>query len=64
MEALLNDLRKDFALKDLGSLHYFLGTEVQRGKHELLLSQEKYAQEILSRVGMTKCKASPTPLST
>ena len=62
--ALLHDLRKDFALKDLGNLHYFLGIEVQRDKQELLLSQEKYAQEILSRVGMIKCKAAPTPLST
>lgn len=26
--ALLNDPKKDFALKDLGDLHYFLGIEV------------------------------------
>jgi histone deacetylase 1/2 len=62
--ALLMDLRKDFALKDLGDLHYFLGIEVKRDKEGLLLSQEKYAQEILTWVGMTKCKASSTPLST
>jgi hypothetical protein len=62
--ALLHDLSKDFALKDLGNLHYFLGIKVQRDKQELLLSQEDYAQEILSRVGMIKCKTAPTPLST
>ena len=28
--ALLKDLKKDFASKDLGGLHYFLGIEVRR----------------------------------
>jgi hypothetical protein len=64
VSALLFDLRKDFALKDLGDLHYFLGNEVCQDKGNLLLSQEKYAQEILARVVMQNCKPSPTPLST
>ncbi|MFS9531495.1 hypothetical protein Q6247_25290, partial [Klebsiella pneumoniae] len=29
----------------------------------ILLSQGKYTQEILARVGMARCKSSPTPLS-
>jgi hypothetical protein len=29
ISALLNDLRADFALKNLGSLNYFLGIEVK-----------------------------------
>lgn len=28
--ALLQDLQKEFALKDLGELHYFLGIEVNK----------------------------------
>lgn len=63
MAVLLQDLKKDFALKDLGYLHYFLGTEVQREGGNLLSNQANYAQEILSRVGMNNCKPSATPLS-
>jgi hypothetical protein len=48
---LLLDLKKDFSLKDLGDPHYFLGIEVQREDGGLLLSQAKYAQVILTRVG-------------
>lgn len=29
-EALLKDLKQEFALKDLGDLHYFLGIEVNK----------------------------------
>jgi histone deacetylase 1/2 len=32
VKALLRDLEKDFAIKDLGDLHYFLGIQVQRKK--------------------------------
>jgi histone deacetylase 1/2 len=37
-KALLADLEKEFALKDLGDLHYFLGIEVKRGDDGLVLS--------------------------
>jgi len=61
--ALLHDLAKDFALKDLGKLHYFLGIEVQRSGNGLVMSQKRYAADLLRRAGMTKCKAAETPLA-
>jgi histone deacetylase 1/2 len=61
---LLCDLKQEFALKDLGDLSYFLGIEVRKDKEGIILSQEKYARDILARVGMLKCKPSATPLST
>ena len=64
VEALLMDLSKEFALKDLGSLHFFLGIEVKNAKDGIVLSQGKYVQEILQRMGMKGCKPSSTPLST
>ena len=63
VSALLCDLKREFALKDLGDLHYFLGIEVKRNKEGIILSQSKYARDILSRVGMANCKAATTPLS-
>ena len=62
--ALLADLRRDFALKDLGDLHYFLGIEVKKVKDGILLTQEKYFMDILKRAGMINCKVSNMPLST
>jgi hypothetical protein len=61
--ALLQDLKADFALKDLGELHYFLGIEVKRTSEGILLSQEKYAAEILKKVGMMNCKPVSTPMT-
>jgi hypothetical protein len=60
---LLQDLEKEFALKDLGDLHYFLGIEVTKIHDGILLSQSKYAADILQRDGMMKCKPVSTSLS-
>lgn len=62
--ALLADLQGEFALKDLGDLHYFLGIEVSKVNNGIVLSQDKYATDLLKRVGMSDCKPVSTPLST
>jgi histone deacetylase 1/2 len=61
--ALLRDLYENFAIKDLGDLHFFLGIEVKRIRNGLLLTQEKYASDLLEKVGMHGCKSAPTALS-
>ncbi|WVZ63010.1 hypothetical protein U9M48_012690 [Paspalum notatum var. saurae] len=63
VDALLSDLKAEFALKDLGDLHYFLGIEVKKMNDGILLTREKYANDILKQVGMLDCKPIPTPLS-
>lgn len=60
----MQDLNKEFALKDLGDLHYFLGTEVSKVHDGIMLTQEKYANDVLRQVGMTACRPVNTPLST
>jgi hypothetical protein len=64
MIALLKDLKKDFSLKDLGELHYFLVTEVNKVQDGLILTQEKYASDLLKKADMSGCKPVSTPLST
>ena len=61
--ALLHDLSSEFALKDLGDLHFFLGIEVKKIPHGIVMNQEKYATELLTCMRMKDCKPSPTPLS-
>jgi hypothetical protein len=61
---LLHSLKKDFALKDLGELHYFLGIEVSKVTDGLVLTQDKYTSDLLKKVNMASCKPVSTPLST
>jgi hypothetical protein len=61
--AILRALQTDFALQDLGPLHYFLSIEVSRSVDCLSLSQQKYTIDLLQRAGMMSCKPAPTPLS-
>eukprot|EP00253_Pinus_taeda_P035353 PITA_35353 len=56
------DLAREFEMKDMGLMHYFLGMEVWQKDGELFVSQGKYANEILRRFHMEKCKPMWTPL--
>jgi hypothetical protein len=61
---LVASLRSEFAVKDLGPLHFFLGIEVvQQPSGGLVLTQRKYAFELLQRAGMLKCQPATTPMS-
>ena len=50
------DLAREFEMKDMGLMHYFLGMEVWQKDGELFVSQGKYANEILRKFHMEKCK--------
>ena len=56
------DLAKEFEMKDLGLLHYFLGLEIWQRSDGLFVSQGKYAREILEKFNMHGCKPVDTPL--
>ena len=51
-------------MKDLDMMHYFLGLEVWQEPGEIVLSQGKYAVEILKRFGMMDCKSISMSMTT
>jgi transposase InsO family protein len=55
-------LAKEFEMKDLGDLKYFLGIEVSRSKQELFLSQRKYTLDLLAETGNSACQPVDTPI--
>ena len=63
VDRLVAGLHQHFAIKDLGTLHYFLGVEVSPYKQGLSLTQRKYATDLLARAGMLKCRPTSTPMA-
>lgn len=55
-------LSKEFEMKNLGKLKYFLGIEVARSNEGIFLSQRKYVLDFLAEVGMLDCKPVDTPI--
>ena len=64
LDRITASLRSEFAMTDMGSLHYFLGIAVTRDSSGMHLSQAKYAAEILDRASMTGCKSVTMPVDT
>ena len=63
LDKFIHSLAKEFEIKDLGPLHYFLGLEVSLVDNGLHLTQTKYILDLLKRSHMTECKPSSTPNS-
>ncbi|MCO5570544.1 hypothetical protein L7F22_024267 [Adiantum nelumboides] len=55
-------LKKEFEMKDLGELRYFLGIEIIHTKEGIWLSQRQYALDMLPKYGMADCKPISMPL--
>jgi hypothetical protein len=64
LQRIIAALKQEFAMKDLGPLHFFLGVAVQRHESSLILSQRQYTLDILARHGMSDCKPCSTPVDT
>ncbi|XP_059315470.1 uncharacterized mitochondrial protein AtMg00810-like [Lycium ferocissimum] len=62
IQELKSVLHSHFKMKDLGDLKYFLGIKVLRSKSGILLTQRKYALELISDSGLGGAKFASTPL--
>lgn len=62
LQHVINRLRDEFAVKDLGALRFFLSIDVMRTNDGFYLSQERYAEDILDYAGMKECKPVSTPI--
>jgi len=51
-----------FQTKDLGYLKYFLGIEVAQSGNGVVISQRKYALDILEEIGMQNCRPVESPM--
>ncbi|RVX01324.1 Retrovirus-related Pol polyprotein from transposon RE1 [Vitis vinifera] len=61
-KALQNYISREFEMKDLGPLKYFLRIEVSRSSEGIFLSQRKYALDLLQETGMSGCQPVNTPI--
>ncbi|KAF5471125.1 hypothetical protein F2P56_011588 [Juglans regia] len=64
IDQLINELNSDFAVKDLGSLRFFIGVEVVSYDGGLFLTQRRYIVDLLKRSSMDKAKPCLTPMAT
>ena len=55
-------LSREFEIKDLGNLRYFLGMEVARSKDSMFISQRKYILDLLKETGSLGSKPATTPI--
>lgn len=55
-------LAKEFEIKTLGKLKYFLGIEVAHSKKGVFISQQKYITDLLKETGKAACKPASTPV--
>jgi len=55
-------LKRHFVTQDMRRPNYFLGIEVAHQKHSVLLSQRKYALNLLEEAGLLGCKPTNTPM--
>ena len=55
-------MNREFQVKDLGEMKFFLGMEVARSEKGIYISQRKYIMDLLKETGMLGCRPSDTPI--
>ncbi|XP_026378772.1 uncharacterized protein LOC113273232 [Papaver somniferum] len=65
LQSFIMSLNSEFAIKDLGPLHYFLGIQAtcDSSAKKLLLTQNKYSLDLLKKHDMLGCNPCKTPVA-
>lgn len=67
-EAEMKDFKRSmmerFEMSDLGKLSCFLGIEFEENSKGMVIHQRKYANDVLKKFNMLKCKPVSTPVDT
>lgn len=63
IRALVDSLHSKFHMKDLGSVNYFLGIEINKKGTGMLITQTNYALNLLKRTGFVDSKPLATPVA-
>jgi hypothetical protein len=64
IEEFRTTMKKEFEMKNIGLLRYFLGIEVKQRNEGIFISQTMYAGDILKRFRIFNSKPTPTPTTT
>jgi hypothetical protein len=62
IKSLKAHLKREFDIKDLGNLTYFLGIEITRSNKGLFLSQTKYMLDLLKETDKLGVKSANIPM--
>lgn len=62
VQKVIDAMRKEFALRELGDLSYFLGIQVKRSEEALHMSQQKYLVNLLKSCKWDNLRPSSTPM--
>ncbi|GKB93397.1 RmlC-like cupins superfamily protein [Tanacetum coccineum] len=63
LQHIKQQLHNKFSIRDLGAVHYYLGIEFLKNKSGMVISQIKYALELLQHVGVLEAKPTIIPLA-
>jgi hypothetical protein len=64
LHTIINKIKSEFKIKDMGPLKSFLGVQIQRSSTGFFLSQEHYTKDLIDRAGMAGYKPALTPVDT
>ena len=63
VKSILEMLKQDYSIKEMGDLHYYLGIKIERNRFnkQMFLSQKSYVDQVVNKFGLSDCKPCYTP---